>query len=115
MELLDFMFVPKVQDLKQFKTVIKERFGENNIRGVDSDSAFSVFLDTSEIINKTIIVGRYNKSTQIGSIFDRRGNHEQDNNTLSKLLKESPRRRKTDNRKACTSNKKGENYSLQVL
>ena len=109
------MVKTKVQDLIQFKNLVNKRFGQENIRTVDSDLAFSVFLDTSETVNKTVIVGRYDKATQTGSIFDRRKNHEQINNTLSNLLRETPRRRKTDKREDSTSDQRWKNRPLQIL
>ncbi len=70
-------------------------FGINNTRLVDTDDAFSVFLDlTGANPNLNVMVGRFCKRTLKGVVMDRRGEYDDDN--FGQGTQEAPRRREAD-------------------
>lgn len=84
--------ITETKGTEEFLTVLHNTFGKGNTRLVDTDNAFSVFLDTNRTRHSNIIVGRFCRRTKRGVIMDRR---DRDVHNFSSG-KTAPRRRGKD-------------------
>lgn len=107
--------VVETRGSKEFLKLVKDTFGEGNTRLVDSDTAFSIFLDTGNTKNHTVMVGRFCKASHLGVVMDRRAGNEESGDTLAERLSEAPRRRTKDGKSSGTSYQRGKDCSPDIL
>lgn len=100
---------------KEFMLKVNKTFGIRNTRLVDTDNAFSIFLDTDATRHRNIMVGRYCKVTKLGVIMDRRAKNVKTSNNLSSRVAETPRRRTSDGGTDCSSYQRRENRTSSFL
>jgi hypothetical protein len=63
----------ETQGIPKWFSTLQEHFDLNTTRLEETDTSISIYLSNEITRNANIIVGRYNKDTQVGVIFDRRG------------------------------------------
>ncbi len=64
------MAVIEVMSIKQWQSSIKQRFGMDNIEFRNNETNMMAFMARN--ISTSILIGRYDKYSQKGRIFDRR-------------------------------------------
>ena len=63
----------ETQGASQWLDAVKVRFKIEHTRLVETDEAFTIFLKEEVTPNRTVMVGRFCRSTGVGIIMDRRG------------------------------------------